>query len=263
MAAVFISESIKSKYDLSCPNPKCGSINNIHVAGVYEFKNSPQKWYCRCGTCGKGFNPRKREGDDDMASIMATAQKILPKEKLGPLLAAGMTGKEIGADHGGLPQWAVSKLRKEYWPNGFNPKEYEQLGDDGMNNVDNQQEVGGQQASEDQSINEEQQQKVKPSADSDSPGNEPLISQDKPKQNGAVLDIHSLIKVKNALENDLVSIDRVYKLNRKLSEGVDKLLSQHQAYCTEQLELINQAFSRTLVTLEYEINGGNANACSV
>lgn len=63
-----------------------------------------------------------------MASIMETARRTLPKDKLGPLLAAGKTNKEIGIEHGKLPHWAVSNLKKEYWPNGFSTEEYQEGG---------------------------------------------------------------------------------------------------------------------------------------
>jgi len=178
--AVFISDSVKSKYDLFCPNPKCRSKNNIHVAGVYEFKNSPDKWYCRCGTCGRSFTPRKRKEDSQMASIMEVARKALPKHVLGTLLAAGKTNKEIGQDYDNLPHWAVSGLKKEYWPNGFDSKEYKQSEDTEMN--DNEQ------------------------------------------NSSNLLDIHSLVELKNGLENDINSVDKIRKLNLKLSPNIYTLL---------------------------------------
>lgn len=271
MATALISDSIKKKYDLSCPNPDCRSINNIHVAGVYEYKNKPEKWYCRCGTCGRSFSPRKRKEDNDkMATIMQTARKILPKEILGPLLAARKTNKEIGIEHGGLPHWAVSELKKEYWPKGFDPKEYMQRSGDGGMNSDGQQEAINQpqplvterpQQNENQYENQVKNQSEK-AATEQSPGSnqDNKTQEDEP----AVLDIHSLIKLKNALEDDLINIDRIYKLNRRLSSGVDKLLSQHRAQCTEKLELINKVFSNTMVTLEHRnrISDGDVNECS-
>lgn len=69
-----------------------------------------------------------------MASIMETARKTLPKEKLGPLLAAGKTNKEIGMAHGGLPHWAISELKKEYWPAGFSAEEFKQQGTKDLTN---------------------------------------------------------------------------------------------------------------------------------
>ncbi|HBX22644.1 MAG TPA: hypothetical protein DEF34_03250 [Desulfotomaculum sp.] len=120
--AIFISKETMESYDLSCP--KCGSLNNLRIAGVYENKSRPERWFCHCATCGKSFKPRKK-GEKEVASIMDTAKQKLPKELLGKRLADGITQQAIGDDCD-VPFWAVSKLKKEYWPDGFKPEDYKE-----------------------------------------------------------------------------------------------------------------------------------------
>mgnify|MGYP000215226421 CR=1 FL=1 len=121
--AIYISDRIMQKYDLSCP--KCGGLNNIRIAGVYENKRTPEHWLCHCGTCNKCYRPRKREDESSMASTMETARQKLPKDVLGALLAEGRTQQSI-ADEYSIPFWAVYELKKQYWPDGFNPDEFKQ-----------------------------------------------------------------------------------------------------------------------------------------
>ena len=62
------------------------------------------------------------KGDDDMG-MLDKAKELLPKEKLGKLLAEGRTQQSI-ADEYALNQGAISMLKKQYWGNNFTPEEY-------------------------------------------------------------------------------------------------------------------------------------------
>ena len=54
-----LAHKTEPEYDLSCP--ECGSDKNVKIAGIYEYPQKPDKWYCRCSACNKSFRPRKRE----------------------------------------------------------------------------------------------------------------------------------------------------------------------------------------------------------
>lgn len=68
----FISPAVYEKWDLSCP--KCGSVNNVRVVGVYEAKRNPENWFCRCGTCEKSFMPRRKKEAENMDITNAAVQ---------------------------------------------------------------------------------------------------------------------------------------------------------------------------------------------
>lgn len=82
----------------------------------------------------------RKKGGTNMASIMETARQTLPAEVLGPLLAEGRTQQSI-ADEYNVPFWAVSSLKKEYWPDGFKPDDYKSNGQ-----TDTQEQLEEQQA---------------------------------------------------------------------------------------------------------------------
>lgn len=67
-----------------------------------------------------------KEVDVDMVSKSQQARDALPKEKLGMLLASGITQSAIAKEHN-LEQWQVSLLKTEYWPSGYDPAVYKPL----------------------------------------------------------------------------------------------------------------------------------------
>ena len=106
------------------------------VGQVAEMRRVPQKLVL--GLCEKyeieldeknrlASEPGKDVDNMPDMTIMDSARKILPPKKLGALLAANKTGAEIAKEYD-LPQWAVSNIKKEYWPDGFgfNPGDYPQ-----------------------------------------------------------------------------------------------------------------------------------------
>ncbi len=55
--------------------------------------------------------------------VIDKARESLPKDKLGALLAQGLTGSQISKDYD-IPYWALVQLKEEYWGGSFNPDDY-------------------------------------------------------------------------------------------------------------------------------------------
>ncbi|MCL6557395.1 MAG: hypothetical protein K6U74_01090 [Firmicutes bacterium] len=64
-----------SPAEIACP--QCGSVNNVRIAGMYDYPQTPERWYCKCGRCGKGFTPRKRKEGENMAAFQTMPKKLL------------------------------------------------------------------------------------------------------------------------------------------------------------------------------------------
>ncbi len=73
----------------------------------------------------KRYNQEEKGANENMAVIMEQAREKLPEEKLGKLLASGMTGTQIAKDHE-LPVWAITELKRQYWDGRFDPNAYKE-----------------------------------------------------------------------------------------------------------------------------------------
>lgn len=186
---------------------------------------------------------RKKKEVSEMASIMEMARKVLPKEKLGPLLASGKTNKEIGMAHGGLPHWAVNELKKEYWPgNTFNPDDYKEADNVSFETCLASKEVTGGQ---DNPV---------PSATPD-----PKPAENKPNEVAEVpvaevpkYTISELVEQYKTAKADAECISKIYALMKKCPPGVDKLLSEHKSRCEAQVAILERVFTQTLIEVPGE-----------
>lgn len=177
------------------------------------------------------------EGVGDMSSIRAKAERTLPADILGPLVADGMSAAKIGQKHG-LPMWVVYELKKKYWPDGFGLSDYAEHRKD--------LEIDLEPQKEDEGMSEEQERyKVQPE-----PGS----------GGGKQVSIHTLIERRQLAADDLDSIKLVINdVVTPLSLGVKEVLQRHRERCQEELVWINGVFEKTMIEVPGVTVDGNNN----
>lgn len=180
--------------------------------------------------------------DKYLASIMETARKLLPKDRLGRLLAEGnKTNGQIGKENGNLPYWAVLQLKKEYWPDkSYNPDDYRE---DAAIEVAAKEdtevvETAGEAIAMDEAIKETA------TTESITEVTESEVTE---------FSINDLVNLQNKLRDDIACIDSIIsireKMHHKISPGVRKLLTGSRNEMARKLTQIEEVFKGTVVKL--------------